>query len=114
MSIQRSGQAAVLLQSCSELDSFRIGSSFQKYGLNPMFKTNLEKWSKDMHCVVQFLKKIPQKDDEKKQAQVCVDILFQFKKTEHYGSFIRCEHGTKMNFENMTNFAIPLVILTWH
>jgi hypothetical protein len=58
--------------------------------------------------------KIPQKDDEKKQAQVCVDILFQPKKTEHYGSFIRCEHGTKMNFKNMTNFAIPLVILTWH
>ena len=45
-----------------------------------MFKTNLEKWSKDMHCVVQFLKKIPQEDDEKKQAQVCIDILFQPKK----------------------------------
>ncbi len=39
---------------------------------------------------------------------------FPTKKTEHYGSFIRCEHGTKMNFEKMTNFAIPLVILTWH
>jgi hypothetical protein len=36
------------------------------------------------------------------------------KKTEHYGSFIRCEHGTKTNFDNMTNYAIPLVILTWH
>ena len=46
-----------------------------------MFKTNLEKWSKDMHCVVQFLKKIPQEDDEKKRAQVCIDILFQPKKT---------------------------------
>ncbi len=67
-----------------------------------------------MHCVVQFLKKIQQEDDEKKQAQVCIDILFQPEKTEHYGSFIRCEHGTKMNFEKMTNFAIPLVFLTWH
>ena len=79
-----------------------------------MFKTNLEKWSKDMHCVVQFLKKIQQEDDEKKRAQECVDILFKPKKTEHYGSFIHCEHGTKTNFENMTNYAIPLVILTWH
>jgi hypothetical protein len=60
------------------------------------------------------MKKIPQQDDEKKRAQVWVEILFHPKKTEHYGSFIRCEHGTKTNFENMTNFAIPLVILTWH
>ena len=45
-----------------------------------MFKTNLEKWLKDMHCVVQFLKKIQQEDDEKKRAQVCIDILFQPKK----------------------------------
>ena len=45
------------------------------------------------------LEKIQQEDDEKKQAQVCIDILFQPKKTEHYGSFICCEHGTKMNFE---------------
>jgi hypothetical protein len=85
-----------------------------KYGLNPLFKTNLNKWSKDLHCVVRFLKKIPQTDDEKKRAQECVDILFKPKKIEHYGSFIRCEHGMKMNFKNMTNFAIPLVILTWH
>ena len=79
-----------------------------------MFKTNLDKWSKDMHCVVQFMNKIQQQDDEKRRAQVCIDILFNMKKTEHYGSFSRCEHGTKMNFENMTNYAIPLVILTWH
>ena len=94
--------------------AFELVQVLQKYGLNPIFKTNLKKWLKDMHCVVQFLKKIQQEDDEKKQAQVCIDILFQPKKTEHYGSFIRCEHGTKMNFEKMTNFAIPLVILTWH
>ena len=45
-----------------------------------MFKTNLDKWSKDMHCVVQFMKKIQQQDDEKKRAQVCIDILFNMKK----------------------------------
>ena len=55
-----------------------------------------------------------QLEHEKKRAQVCIDILFNPRKTEHYGSFIRCEHGTKTNFEKMTNFAIPLVILSWH
>jgi hypothetical protein len=67
-----------------------------------------------LHCVVRFLKKIPQTDDEKKRAQECIGILFEPTKTEHYGSFIRCEHETKMNFKNMTDFPIPLVILTWH
>jgi len=33
-----------------------------------------------MHCVVQFMKKIQQQDHEKKQAQVCIDILFNPKK----------------------------------
>ena len=94
--------------------SFELVQVLQKFGLNPKFKTNLDTWSNDMHCVVQFMKKSQQQDHEKKRAQVCIDILFQPKKTEHYGSFIRCEHGTKMNFEKMTNFAIPLVILTWH
>ncbi len=94
--------------------AFELVQVLHKFGLNPKFKTNIDSWSKDMHCVVQFMKKIQQQDHEKKRAQVCVDILFHPKKTEHYGSFIRCEHGTKTNFENMTNFAIPLVILTWH
>jgi hypothetical protein len=94
--------------------SFELVQVLQKFGLNPKFKSNLNRWSQDIHCVVQFMKKSQQQDHEKKRAQVCIDILFQPKKTEHYGSFIRCEHGTKMNFEKMTNFAIPLVILTWH
>ena len=94
--------------------SFELVQVLQKFGLNPKFKSNLNTWSKDIHCVVQYMKKSQQQDHEKKRAQVCIDILFQPKKTEHYGSFIRCEHGTKMNFEKMTNFAIPLVILTWH
>ena len=52
--------------------------------------------------------------DEEKRAQKCIEILFEPKKTEHYGSFICCEYGTRMNFKNMSNFAILLVILTWH
>ena len=64
--------------------------------------------------MVQFLKKIAQTKDEEKRVQECIEILFKPKKTEHYGSFIRCEYGTRMNFKNMFNFAIPLDILTWH
>jgi hypothetical protein len=48
-----------------------------------------------------------------KHAQECIDILFKPAKTEHYGSFQRSEYGTKKNIQNL-NFAIPLVILTWH
>ncbi len=55
-----------------------------------------------------------QTKDKDKRAQACIKILFEPKKTELYGSFIHCEYGTRMNFENMSNFAIPLVILTWH
>jgi hypothetical protein len=69
--------------------AFKLVQVLQKFGQNPKFKTILDKWSKDMHCVVQFLKRIPQQDDENKQARLCVDILFHPKKTEHFGSFIR-------------------------
>jgi hypothetical protein len=34
-------------------------------------------------------------------------------KTEHYGSFQHSEFGKRNNFQDL-NFAIPLVILTWH
>ncbi len=64
--------------------------------------------------MVQFLKKIAQTKDEEKCAQECIEILFKPKKTEHYGSFISFDYGTRMNFKNMSNFATPLVILTWH
>ncbi len=45
-----------------------------------MFKSNLNKWSKDLHCMVQFLKKIAQTKDEEKRAQECVEILLNLKK----------------------------------
>jgi hypothetical protein len=48
--------------------AFKLVQVFHKYGLNPMFKSNLDKWSKDLHCVVQFLKKIAQTKDEEKRA----------------------------------------------
>jgi hypothetical protein len=86
---------------------------FHKYGLKPIFKDNLEKWSNDLHCVVQLLKKIPRTKENDKRAQECIEILFEPAKTEHYGSFQHSEYGTRKNFQNL-NFAIPLVILTWH
>ena len=35
--------------------AFEFVQVFHKYGLKPMFKDNLEKWSNDMHCIVQLL-----------------------------------------------------------
>jgi hypothetical protein len=78
-----------------------------------MFKDNIEKWSNNLHCVVQLLKKIPQTEENDKHAQECIDIIFKPAKTEHYGSFQCSGYGTRMNFQNLI-FAIPLVILTWH
>ncbi len=78
-----------------------------------MFKDNLEKWSNNLHYVVQLLKIIPQTEENDKRAQECINILFELAKTEHYGSLQHSEHGTRNNFQNL-NFAIPLVILTWH
>jgi hypothetical protein len=94
--------------------AFELVQVFHKYGLNPKFKSNIKEWSKDLHCLVQFLRKEKQTNAEEKRAQECVEILFDPKKTKHYAPFIRCEYGTKMNFKKMSNFSIPLVILTWH
>jgi len=46
--------------------AFKLVQVLQKFGLNPKFNTNLDRWSKDMHSVVQFMKKIQQLDHEKK------------------------------------------------
>ena len=37
--------------------AFELVQVLQKFGLNPEFKTNLNRWSNDMHCVVQYMKK---------------------------------------------------------
>jgi hypothetical protein len=38
-----------------------------------MLRDNLEKWSNDLHCVVQLLKKIPQTEENDKCAQECIE-----------------------------------------
>ena len=57
--------------------AFELVQVFHKYGLNPKFKSNIDEWSKYLHCLVQFLKKIPQTKDEEKRAQECIEILFE-------------------------------------
>ena len=57
--------------------AFEFVQVLHKYGLNPLFKTNLNKLWKDLHCVVWFLKKIAQTKDEEKCAQECIEILFK-------------------------------------
>ena len=37
--------------------AFELVQVLHKFGLNPEFKTNLNRWSNDMHCVVQYMKK---------------------------------------------------------
>ena len=61
--------------------AFELVQVFHKYGLNPKFKSNIKEWSKDLHCLVQFLKKEKHPNAEKKRAQDCVEILFDPKKT---------------------------------
>ncbi len=55
--------------------AFKLVQGFHKYGLNPMFKSNLEKWSKDLHCMVQFLKK---RHKQKMRRNVLKSILKSF------------------------------------
>ncbi len=48
---------------------------FHKYGLKPMFKDNLEKWSNDLHCIVLLLKKTHK---HKKMTNVLRNALTSF------------------------------------
>ncbi len=45
-----------------------------------MYKTNLEKWSKDMHCVVQFLKKCHKKMMKRNKPKYALTSFFNLKK----------------------------------
>ncbi len=56
--------------------AFELVQVFHKHGLNPKFKSNIKEWSKDLHCLVQFLKKEKQTNAEEKRAQECIEIFF--------------------------------------
>ncbi len=84
-----------------------------KDGIKPKFNKHLKEWSNDLHCIIQSLSKQPQSSDkDKDHANICISILFN--NTEHWGAFQCAELGRKENFKKMSNFALPLVILTWH
>ncbi len=42
-----------------------------------------------------------------------MDTLFDKDRTENWGHFEWTEFGTKSHLQKMSNFALPLVILTW-
>ncbi len=86
---------------------------FSKYGLAPTFNENLKEWSSDLHCIAQLLSKTTQTKEYKEHAAQCIDTLFDKDATENWGHFGRGELGTKSHLLRMSNFALPLVILTW-
>ncbi len=73
--------------------AFKLVQVFHKYGLNPMFKSNLDKWSKDLHCVVQFLKK---KHKQKMRRNVLKSAL---------KSFSNLKKQSTMNHSYIVNMA---------
>jgi hypothetical protein len=93
--------------------AFNLVKIFSKYGLTPTFNENLKEWSSDLHCIVQLLSETTQTKEDKERATQCIDTLFDKDTTENWGYFGRTELGTKSHLQKMSNFALPLVILTW-
>jgi hypothetical protein len=86
---------------------------FSKYGLTSTFNENPKEWSSDLHCIVQLPSKTTQTKEDKEGATQCIDTLFDKDTTENWGHCGRTELGTKSHLQKMSNFALPLVILTW-
>jgi hypothetical protein len=93
--------------------AFDLVKIFSKYGFTPTFSENLKEWSSDLHCIVQLLSKTTQTKEDEERATLCIDTLFDKDTTENWGHFGRSESGTKSHLLRMSNFALPLVILTW-
>jgi hypothetical protein len=93
--------------------AFDLVKIFRKYGLMPTFNENLKEWSSDLHCIVQLLSKTTQTKEDKERATQCIDTLFNKDTTENWSHFGRTELGTKSHLQKKSNFALPLVILTW-
>ncbi len=93
--------------------AFELVKIFTKYGLTLTFNENLKDWSLDLHCIVQLLSKTAETKEDKEHAMKCIDTLFDKDRTENWGHFVQTEFGTKSHLQKMSNFALPLVILTW-
>lgn len=84
-----------------------------KYGLKPEFNDNLKSWSKDIYSVVYYLQTNNEKDNDGKRGKICLDMLYDTSNTVHWTNFGRCGLGSKRHLANMSNFALPLVLITW-
>ncbi len=93
--------------------AFDLVKIFSKYGLTPIFNENLKEWSSDLHCIVQLMSKTTQTKQDKEHATQCIDTLFDKDTTKNWGHFGQSELGTKSHLLRMSNFALPLIILTW-
>jgi hypothetical protein len=93
--------------------AFDMVKIFSKYGLMPTFNENLKEWSSDLHRIVQLLSKTTQTKEDIERATQSIDTLFDKDTTENWGHFGQSELGTKSHLLRMSNFALPLVILTW-
>jgi hypothetical protein len=78
----------------------------------PRINENLIYWSRDLYCIVQFLSNIDHTNEQSEHASQCTDVLFDSAKTEPWGGFGGTEFGSR-KIKNMTNYALPLVILIW-
>ncbi len=95
--------------------AFQLAQILHEYGLKPVFNDELKEWSSDLYHIVQLLSKKQLSKEDFERADLCIKILFDTNKTEHWGSLLRVEFGTQLAFRKMNNFALPLVIMvSWH
>jgi hypothetical protein len=94
--------------------AFQVVQILHEYGLKPVFDDELEEWPSDLYHIVQLMSKNQQSKEDSQHADSCIKILFDGNKTEHWGSLLRVEFGTQLAFRKMNNFALPLVIMSWH
>jgi hypothetical protein len=67
--------------------AFELVKIFTKYELTPTFNENLNKWSSDLHCIVQLLSETTQTKEDKEHATKCIETLFDKDRTENWGHF---------------------------
>ena len=94
--------------------AFQVVQVLHEYGLRPGFNDELEEWSSDLYRIVQLMSKNQQSKVDAQRADSCIKILFDGNKTEHWGCLLRCDVGTQLAFKRMNNFALPLVVMSWH
>ena len=96
--------------------TYELVKIIEKYGLKPDINENLKSWSKDIYNVVCFLKTEDKKmieEDEGMAGEDGLKYLFDIDKTVHWAHFQKCTLGTKKHLSRISNFPLPLVVITW-